>query len=928
MLRSLVVVLLASSVCLTKSIFALPIGFSHHQNGISYDELVSSHYRVYYDQRMQDEGRYILSSLELAKPHLQNWLGVARDKPLPVVVSSISSNASFANFITDVVELQTQGGADRTLFWHELTHATMYLHFYNFLGPAGSLIHLPWVPAWFIEGLAEALTASTGSDIQIGMERYHALSGNWPSYDRLHDLYGKSDFALEGYATSGAFVFWLLTKLKEGELPLLLDRIRRYSLPTYYLWSFSPLSPFMPFDDAILEFLGERPRKLYEEYKKERRLFWQKEKQGVWLETASQLPSPVEEELATGIKKYLVEDDLKLLARESESRKGEKFTEVFLEENPSPVFSFTGELIDWRLVGKFLVWRQDNFADAKLCHIEVAKLQTWGQERISCPVALSGLARPRILGASHPQGEKSGPKLWYLEENPTTFFEHYTLKMLDPETNQITTLEENAADLRSLTTSQGQNYAIAIFADRRAIQELAQDGSCKRELVFASLPLRIRDQKDGTLLVTNLEGSKRQRHKFYLQNQSWQACSKPEQSTSPMFVSVNSTDSLSLSEALAKSRAKAEGAYPMLSKAEPEAVHNSPANYRLRPILAFPWIGAEDALGNQYGVISIPLMDEMQNETLRASFLFGSASRYPASQIDLVSTRFFPTLTVSAFRRQLFNGVVVNSEDRLDWSYLDEKGGEVSASYLWQFGDVGVDFVLGLKASHLSPFLGPDLKNGVGNLREGYATSKYTYNFGMNTLSLSLLARGTHELMQDNFHYAYVQSKAYLARTFKSLANFKMGLGLEAGHFRGKQDKSPNLKENYQALKTFLPGSGGGYNQNSFRLAGDGGLFRSRFGDSQARVKLDGSYPIVEDLERQIWLLYLKSLVFSFFYNYGGAWYQGQERFNSRFIAAQGYNLDLFLGNKGVGFNSGVGAGQVFGRDFALYFNFGFDAIF
>ncbi|HYX37879.1 MAG TPA: hypothetical protein VE954_32650, partial [Oligoflexus sp.] len=174
---------------------ALPIGFGRNQGDLNFKEIQSPNFFIYHDERTPHEGQLVLESLESARPRLEDWLKVQRTSPLKVIVSSTTSNPSFANFITDAVELQTLGRGGRDLVWHEYTHSTMYRHLDNIFGPAGSIIHLPWMPAWWIEGLAEALSVSNGSDQQYGIERYYALNGNWPSYDKLHALYDGSRFS-------------------------------------------------------------------------------------------------------------------------------------------------------------------------------------------------------------------------------------------------------------------------------------------------------------------------------------------------------------------------------------------------------------------------------------------------------------------------------------------------------------------------------------------------------------------------------------------------------------------------------------------------------------------------------------------------------------------------------------------------------------
>jgi hypothetical protein len=145
---------------------------------------------------------------------------------------------------------------------------------------------------------------------------------------------------------------------------------------------------------------------------------------------------------------------------------------------------------------------------------------------------------------------------------------------------------------------------------------------------------------------------------------------------------------------------------------------------------------------------------------------------------------------------------------------------------------------------------------------------------------------------------------------------------------RGEQPR--DLRELYRPLKTHIPGAGGGLNQNSYPLAGEGsGLFSPVFGDTQARARADWTMPLIRDVDKELWIIYLERLDFSAFYNYGAAWTGPEPRRGwDKLIRAHGYSVDLQMENKGVRFNAGLGAGQVIGKDFEAYVTAGFDALF
>jgi hypothetical protein len=253
---------------------ALPIGFGRPQGDLVYDEIQSPHFSLYHDRRAPSEARVVLESLTAARPIMEQWLGIKRAKPLPVILSASTSEPSFANFITDAIELQTMGRGGRDLAWHEYTHSSMYRHLDNVFGPAGSILHLPWMPAWWIEGLAEAFSVSGGSDLQYGVERYYAFTGRWPSYDKLHALYDGSRFSGIGYAISGAFVSYILRTYGADKLPTLLESFYRYSMPWWWPYTFVPFAHFMPMDEALHEYTGKSGEQLYEEYKQAATQYW------------------------------------------------------------------------------------------------------------------------------------------------------------------------------------------------------------------------------------------------------------------------------------------------------------------------------------------------------------------------------------------------------------------------------------------------------------------------------------------------------------------------------------------------------------------------------------------------------------------------------------------------------------------------------
>lgn len=259
---------------------ALPIGFGKNQGDQVYHELRSDNFFIYFDKDAPHEAAGIMRSLEAGKPVIEYWLGISRIVPMPIIMSSMTSNASFANFITDAIELQTRGKGGRDLAWHEFVHSTMYLHLDNFLGPAGSILYLPFMPAWWIEGLAETIAMSHGQDGILAVERHAAINDAFPSFDRMHRLYDGSSFARMGYGISASFVTYIFEQYGYDKLVPIFKDFYRYAQPWYWPWAAVPFNGFLPMDEALRNATGKDARELYLEYKQAKREYWLKKLAG------------------------------------------------------------------------------------------------------------------------------------------------------------------------------------------------------------------------------------------------------------------------------------------------------------------------------------------------------------------------------------------------------------------------------------------------------------------------------------------------------------------------------------------------------------------------------------------------------------------------------------------------------------------------
>ena len=270
------------TVLLTEPLMALPIGFGRNQGKLKYDEIISKHFEVYFDDRAPQEAKAISNSLEKGKPTIEKWIGVHRKKRSNVVMSASTSNASFANFVYDAIELQTMGRGGRDLAWHEFTHASMYEHFNGIFGHVSSTIYLPWLPAWWIEGLADSFSVSSQSDWQYSIERTAAMTGRWPTYDRLHSLY-KDRFGIIGYPLSASFVSWMFRKYDKEKLSKVLKEFVWDANPIFWPWSLVPYFGDLPFDATLKKWIGKGGAELYEDYKRDATKYWLQNASGPYI---------------------------------------------------------------------------------------------------------------------------------------------------------------------------------------------------------------------------------------------------------------------------------------------------------------------------------------------------------------------------------------------------------------------------------------------------------------------------------------------------------------------------------------------------------------------------------------------------------------------------------------------------------------------
>ncbi|SME93856.1 hypothetical protein [Pseudobacteriovorax antillogorgiicola] len=1004
--RNCLLTILTLLFCASEAL-ALPIGFGRNQRELEYDELISPNFALYFDRRTPQEGQAVMNSLETVRPVMERWFAIRRENILPVIMSATTSNASFANFVTDALELQTMGRGGRDLAWHEFTHNMMYRHFDNIFGPVGNILHLPWLPAWWLEGLAEATSNSIGSDQIFSVERTAALSGRWPSYAKLHSLYN-GDFSYTGYAISGGLVSYILRTYNGDKLPQVLGDFFDYTMPWWWPWTFVPFNDFMPFDGALVDFTGKTGEQLYEEYKRAATAHWRKanlgkslregirdeqerRKKGPTKAGSQYLVSSSSALQARGDSLYNViyfDDDDRIYEVELKSKENsvrfdrvkhrlmpdEALTtritygpiDVFVHretdseresintisvgrgESVRPRFKRQGYIRRLFLSQNNVLWLEANREATRLCHIPQrvlfgkAKIQS---DDIRCSFTVRYPTTVSFMGEKFSQAtppKQRVSEIWLSETTETIYGDRYRILKYDPETHQAKAISHQLRGKPISAAFYGKK-TLLLLSDRTTqfLREITPGGRCLQEYTNPSHMIHALGTPSRLYLVT-VDRTQRWIYGTDLSRFKSRSCQIVDEPRSPLLFAMHYPKA-SFDQALKANHpwhtfpTKFYG--PMVARLnKTDALHQYPsrefqiqeASWRGRPVFAFPWIGA-DAKGYQFGMVSVPLMDHMQNETLTFTALYGLYSNYPNLQLDLTTTRFKTTLTASVFRRQAWNGSVSytaeNDETVSELFYFDERGVELTASrYLY---DLGLSLQWGITAKDRLPYIGDSaiwdlLAHGYVN--EIFLTFGQAWALGSNRLSYSVASRVAPEEINDNFKY----DKLTVGTSFNvPISLFGMSTnqnyGITYGRTRGK--RRPYLREVYRPLRTFVPGTGGGFNEINVGLLGPGFLTSATYGDTQARFKWAWSFPLIRHLETLIHIFYLERLDFTAFFNYGNAWDQQESPTVDDFIKAHGYNLDLQSDIKGVTVNVGVGAGQVFEQDWEMYFLFGFDAL-
>ena len=941
-------VILYSLLVVGKAV-ALPLVFGIHQGKLQYEQIKHQHFNLYFDARAEDEARFLLKALLKARPILEGWLDVERKKPLTVITSSVTYNPSFANFITDTIELQSIGEGTRGLIWHEYVHMLNYQHFNNIFGPAGAVLHLPFYPSWWLEGLAEALTQSLGSSTIKGIERHNAWSNSFMSYDRLHYLYGGVEVAMHGYPVASGYVLFVLKKLRDkGVLPALLRSFYRNSMPWRWPLTLVPFANQLPLDRALQEHTGFNGRQLYEQYKTHAKAYWQQQK-GVFLPNKSgEIILKMLDHVQTRKGKlntliaqsggvyastlHFSDNRATALADTSVGVKANHVifsphagADLYIRYGKNPRTGLiesqliantaegkeslqTGSIIIKRMFaapGNRILFLEREIGTTRLCYYVKSK---WHDKY--CLITEKYPRSLTVLGFDDQAG-----RIWLRRQANTIYGNKYQLVSWHPDEGLRQYDWNYVSKPEQIAFVGGKMQVMLLEHDYRTIIELDKSMRCVRKLRFANhvtgifahdnkLVLGLYHTGGNTLAMPTAEEI----------TQASEQCVNFSRENSPLDYAIDKPNT-TITQALHRFD-RPDVVRSASSNVTDTSTVNLPAQkaqWGGRPLFVFPTASPHDW---QIGIVSVPLMGILQNETVEARFGYAFKSGTPNVDLTFTSTRYLPHLRLNIFKNRVFNGVVEKQSH-----YLDA---------------VGLGFTTGVRLHHMRGSLSLSLGVGGAQLTSDLATQQNVGQGFEVHLDSAAAYRYYHEdshefvvgiwnkyypfWLNENFDYNRTGVNLNL-RYRLPLLGLQLHGGGEASITVGGESR--NLREMYFPLDGRFAEIGSGLVPAQTPLIYSHNALASRYGDIQTRLRAALIYPVWRDIGKLFWILYTERLNLTAFLNYGGAWGIGEGLQADNFIFTHGYSADLLFNNSGVDLQLGVGTGWVDNKSVAVFANMG-----
>lgn len=999
---------------------SLPIGFGRTQGSLKYNEIISDNFYLYHDADSPSEACYTLLSLETARLIIEGWFGVKRSSPLIVNMSSVTYGASFANFLTDSIELQTLGMIHSSLAWHEYTHSLTYSRMQDWMGSAATILHLAWLPSWWLEGLAETVSMSVGSDIQKGTERYYALTDSWPSYEKLHRLYDSSYFSTAGYSISGSFVSYIIYRYNIDISKMTRDFYRR-SMPWWWPYSLIPFVDSLPLDAVLKKYTGKNAKALYEEYKTWASSYWKKDrlhsyylnhptdslaidgsfivKDGSFYPLLTKGGSSYEISLSLkdlqtlsekklSIKDYekqrqkeqtqennlkdeslyksrpidssknirLISSDVQAYVKDNFNKEGFSHQTLYIKKSKKiKKIKIQGRIVSIYRSKQKLVWEENFKSRSKICFVSIKNIK-----KPTCQFEEEEPSRFSILGAFRDKNSISSYIFIKQVDQKINGYNKIKIHKFYPDSLKVQSVDFNYPEPVSLTENpaDGSVYMIMGYRSGRVIAQFDQDLKCSKTYwgsdTFMSLEhIRGSEFVSKILLPTELKYLRvdLSADQFQIKNCSSIQDIYPK-SLSLVTLALASKKDLSLldamrlehsllyendtktatdQEGLAKTQNENESDKQGSVSSSDDSFSNQsdkvvegldlksvPYNWKGRLLFLLPWIGANDYQDYyQLGVVGVPLMDHLQNETVYLTALFGIHSLTPDLSLNISSSRFWPLLNMSLFRTLSWDGW--DSLGRS--SYMRETGVNFSSTFIIKHWLTMC--TLGVNVSNLTRYIYAD-EHQQGAFVEPFINLVHFIKLSGFSASYS----NSFYISSSKFGSKFDFNKWKTALNFEvdtHLVDSSFNLDIDYSRTRGSRPRG--LEEYARAVKKFVPGSGDSVNNIYLPMAENQYLFAVQRGNNQVGIRPSLTIPVVDDLETLIKIFYVGRLDFTAFFSYTGAWYGSMSDISEvSMIRAHGYNLNLDFDVKGVNFSMGLGVGQIIGKNFEAFGTFGFSS--
>ncbi len=341
--------------------------------------------------------------------------------------------------------------------------------------------------------------------------------------------------------------------------------------------------------------------------------------------------------------------------------------------------------------------------------------------------------------------------------------------------------------------------------------------------------------------------------------------------------------------------------------AAPATPLRTSAPYVGRTFFALPNILPPYLGGWSIGLLSIPYMDEMERHRIEVSGQYDFITNSPSLLVTYVSNRLFDGFSLSAHSTSRYNGILYNQycKDATAGSYsvcgssplpvsgkpnlgfdtyLRDTGLLVATNHRFLPSTVGATLTAQLSQIEPHTELVGDSEVRAAGAQNGLLASAGAkigatlhenafYMGSQNAVGHRYLTwRTSYSLSSETHHSAgkptnynneplaeiNFQKFRLAGRSSFSYKNHSVSLNGEIGGTTGSNPLL--LREVFQPYRTYLLGSGSAINGVNIPILGDNGVFRRSAGTYSFRSDINYSFPILNNIDYELFILYFESL--------------------------------------------------------------------